>query len=181
MAHFETTQSRREVFRGKVFTVTVDQALLENGRTAEREVVHHNGGACIAALMRDGRVYLVRQFRYPFGREVWELPAGKLEAGEAPLAAAKRELEEECGLAADHWRDLHPIWPTVAYCSEVIHTYLATGLRPVPMHLDEDEFLTPQALPLDEAVAMVLDGRIVDGKTGAALLKVQALRGAGLV
>lgn len=179
MAHFETRTGSEEIYRGRVFTVTKDTVTLENGAEGIREIVHHHGGACVAALTEDNRVYLVRQFRYAFRQEIWELPAGKLEAGEDPLEAAKRELGEEAGLAADHWRDLHPIWPTVGYCSEIIYTYLATGLHPVPMHLDEDEFLTPESLPLDEAVAMCLDGRIVDGKTIAALLKIQALRAKG--
>ena len=179
MAHFEKQLSSQEIYQGRVFTVTKDTVQLENGAEGTREVVHHHGGACVAALTEDGRVYLVRQFRYAFGQEIWELPAGKLEPGEDPLEAAKRELGEEAGLAADHWQDLHPFWPTVGYCSEIIYTYLATGLHPVPMHLDEDEFLTPESLPLDEAVAMCLDGRIVDGKTVAALLKIRALQAEG--
>ena len=179
MAHFENQLSSQEIYQGRVFTVTKDTVQLENGAEGTREVVHHHGGACVAALTEDGRVYLVRQFRYAFGQEIWELPAGKLEPGEDPLEAAKRELGEEAGLAADHWQDLHPVWPTVGYCSEIIYTYLATGLHPVPMHLDEDEFLTPESLPLAEAVAMCLDGRIVDGKTVAALLKIRALQAEG--
>ncbi len=179
MAHFEKQLSSQEIYQGRVFTVTKDTVQLENGAEGTREVVHHHGGACVAALTEDGRVYLVRQFRYAFGQEIWELPAGKLEPGEDPLEAAKRELGEEAGLAADHWQDLHPVWPTVGYCNEIIYTYLATGLHPVPMHLDEDEFLTPESLPLAEAVAMCLDGRIVDGKTVAALLKIRALQAEG--
>ena len=128
---------------------------------------------------KQDRVVLVRQYRYALGQELWELPAGKLEKGEDPFEAAKRELAEECGLVAQHYTDLGEFYPTVGYCSEIIYTYLATGLHPVPMHLDEDEFLTPESLPLDEAVAMCLDGRIVDGKTIAALLKIQALRAKG--
>ena len=121
----------------------------------------------------------VRQYRYALGQELWELPAGKLEPGEEPFEAAKRELAEECGLTADRFVDLQPFYPTVGYCSEVIYTWLATGLHPVPMHLDEGEFLTPEKVPFAEALAMVLDGRIRDGKTVAGLLKVQALRAAG--
>ena len=121
----------------------------------------------------------MRQYRYALGQELWELPAGKLEPGEEPFEAAKRELAEECGLTADRFVDLQPFYPTVGYCSEVIYTWLATGLHPVPMHLDEGEFLTPEKVPFAEALAMVLDGRIRDGKTVAGLLKVQALRAAG--
>ena len=179
MSHSEKQLTSRTVFEGRVFTVTLDRVELENGAESTREVVHHHGGACIAALTDAGEIYLVRQFRYALGQELWELPAGKLEKGEDPFAAARRELAEECGLVAEHFTDLGEFYPTVGYCSEIIYTWLATGLSPCPMHLDEDEFLTPEKLPLDEAVAMALDGRIKDGKTVAALLKIDALRRQG--
>ena len=179
MAHFEKTLSSETRFEGRVFTVTVDKVELENGRTSTREVVHHHGGACIAALTDENEVYLVRQFRYAFGQELWELPAGKLEKGEDPFAAARRELGEECGLTAEHFVDLGPVYPTVGYCSEIIYCWAATGLDPCDMHLDEDEFLTPEKVPFDRAVEMVFSGEIRDGKTVAALLKIKALRDAG--
>ena len=131
MAHFEKQLSSQEIYQGRVFTVTKDTVQLENGAEGTREVVHHHGGACVAALTEDGRVYLVRQFRYAFGQEIWELPAGKLEPGEDPLEAAKRELGEEAGLAADHWQDLHPVWPTVGYCNEIIYTMTLVCCYPI--------------------------------------------------
>ena len=179
MNHSETTLDSRPVFEGRVFTVTFDRVRLENGAESTREVVHHHGGACIAALTDADEIYLVRQYRYALQQEVLELPAGKLEKGEDPFEAAKRELAEESGLVAQHYTDLGEFYPTVGYCSEIIYTWLATGLSPCAMHLDEDEFLTPEKLPLDEAVAMVLDGRIKDGKTAATLLKIDALRRQG--
>lgn len=179
MAHTETRVSGETVFSGKIFEVTLDDVRLENGDTARREIVHHHGGACIAALTEAGEVYMVRQYRYAMGQELWELPAGKLEAGEDPFAAAKRELEEECGLTADRYLDLGPVWPTVGYCTEVIWTWAATGLHETAMHLDEDEFLTPVKLPLDKAVEMVFTGEIRDAKTVAALLKLAELRRRG--
>lgn len=179
MAHYEKRLEGETIYQGKVFRVERDKVELENGNTSIREIVRHNGGACIAALSDEDEVYMVRQFRYAFGKELWELPAGKLEKGEDPFAAAKRELEEECGLVARHFTDLGEFYPTVGYCSEIIYTWLATGLSPCPMHLDEDEFLTPEKLPFDQALAMVLDGRIKDGKTVAAILKIDALRRQG--
>ena len=179
MGHFEQTLSSETRFTGHIFTVTLDQVRLEDGTTAPREVVHHHGGASVLALTEQDEVYLVRQYRYALGQELWELPAGKLEAGEEPFEAAKRELAEECGLTADRFVDLHPFYPTVGYCSEVIYTWLATGLHPVPMHLDEDEFLTPTKMPLEEVCRMVLEGEIRDGKTVAAVLKIKALKEAG--
>ena len=179
MAHFEKTLNSDTRSEGRVFTVTVDKVELENGRTSTREVVHHHGGACIAALTENDEIYLVRQFRYAFGQELWELPAGKLEKGEDPFEAARRELGEECGLTAEHFVDLGPVYPTVGYCTEIIYCWAATGLSPCGMHLDEDEFLTPEKVPFDRAVEMVLSGEIRDGKTVAALLKIKALRDAG--
>ena len=179
MEHTEKTLSVQDIFSGHVVRLTLDKVELENGRSAMREVVHHRGGACIAALTEKDKLYLVRQYRYALGQELWELPAGKLEEGEDPFEAAKRELEEECGLKADQYIDLHPFYPTVGYCSEVIYTWLARGLHPVPMHLDEDEFLTPTKMPLEEVCRMVLDGEIRDGKTVAAVLKIKALKEAG--
>ena len=176
MSHSETQLESRTVFEGRVITVTFDKVRLENGAESTREVVHHHGGACIAALTDEDEIYLVRQYRYALGQELWELPAGKLEKEEDPFEAAKRELAEECGLVAEHYTDLGEFYPTVGYCSEIIYTWLATGLSPCAMHLDEDEFLTPEKLPFREAVAMVLDGRIKDGKTVAAILKIDALR-----
>ena len=100
MPHTETTLSSQEIFNGKVIRVTYDTVRLENGDTSFREVVHHHGGACVLAVTPQDEIYLVKQFRYAMGEEIWELPAGKLEAGEDPFEAAKRELAEECGVLA---------------------------------------------------------------------------------
>ena len=104
--HYEKTLSSEVIFEGRVITLTNDVALLENGETAGREVVHHHGGACILPYFEDGTICMVRQFRYAMQQELWELPAGKLEKGEDPFLAAQRELEEECGLTADHYTSL---------------------------------------------------------------------------
>lgn len=175
MAHFEKTLDSDTRFEGRVFTLTVDTVELENGRTSTREVVHHNGGACIAALTENDEVYLVRQFRYAFGQELWELPAGKLEKGEDPFEAAKRELTEECGVYADEYISLGQVYPTVGYDTEVIYIWAARGLHPAPMHLDADEFLTPERIPLAQAYEMVLSGEIKDAKTVAGILKFKAM------
>ena len=107
-------------------------------------MVHHHGGACILPYFADGTICMVRQFRYAMQQQLWELPAGKLEKGEDPFAAAKRELEEECGLTADNYISLGEFYPTVGYDTEVIYTWVATGLHETKMHLDADEFLTPR-------------------------------------
>ena len=175
MAHSEQTLDSRLIFDGKVIRVTLDTVRLENGDTSMREVVHHHGGACIMPITDQGEVYLVRQFRYALGEEMWELPAGKLEAGEDPFEAAKRELTEECGVYADEYISLGQVYPTVGYDTEVIYIWAARGLHPAPMHLDADEFLTPERIPLAQAYEMVLSGEIKDAKTVAGILKFKAM------
>ena len=175
MAHTETMLESKEIFNGRVIRVTVDKVQLEDGSTSTREIVHHHGGACILPVDADGNITLVRQFRYAFGEEIWELPAGKLEAGEDPFEAAKRELSEECGLTADKYTSLGEFYPTVGYDTEIIYTWVATGLHETRMHLDADEFLTPDRVPLAQAYEMVMRGEIKDGKTIAGVLKLKAL------
>lgn len=175
MVHFEKTLSSENLFEGRIFRVTRSKVLLEDGKTSHREIVCHPGGAAILPMTGQGEVYLVRQFRYAFGRELLEIPAGKLEPGEDPEAAARRELWEECGFSADSVINLMPVYPTVGYDTEVIHMYLAQGLRCGEAHPDPGEFVTAEKLPLKDAVDMVLRGEIRDGKTVAALLKVQLL------
>lgn len=179
MAHFEKQLSSEEIFAGRVISVTLDTVELENGNTGMREVVHHHGGAGVAALNEQGEIYLVRQYRYALDRELIEIPAGKLEPGEDPFETAKRELGEEAGLKAAEYRDLGYIIPTCGYCSEIIYLYAAKDLSPVDQHLDPDEFLSVFTMPLEEAVQLVLSGEITDSKTVAAILKVKALRDAG--
>ena len=171
--HYEKTLTSEVLFEGRVITLTKDTALLENGKTAEREVVHHHGGACILPYFEDGTICMVRQFRYAMQQELWELPAGKLEKGEDPFEAAKRELGEECGLTADNYISLGEFYPTVGYDTEVIYTWVATGLHETKMHLDADEFLTPDRVPLEKAYQMVMSGEIKDGKTIAGILKLK--------
>ena len=176
MPHIETTLESKEIFNGHVIRVTLDTVRLENGDTAYREIVHHHGGACILPVDDEGNVYMVRQFRYALGEEIWELPAGKLEAGEDPFEAAKRELSEECGLTADHFTDLGVLYATVGYDSERIYIWAATGLHPVSQHLDDDEFLDVVKMPFEKALGLVLVGTIRDSKTQVGLLKYALLR-----
>jgi ADP-ribose pyrophosphatase len=172
MKLYEQQLSREVIHKGRIIDLYRDQVKLENGKETIREVVHHPGGVTVLALTDDHQVYVVRQFRYPFQKVLAELPAGKLEVGEDPLEAAKRELEEEAGIRASQWEDLGKLYPTVAYVDEVIHMYFAAGLTPAKQHLDEDEFLEAELVPLDELAEQVLNNEIPDAKTQAAVLKV---------
>lgn len=175
MMHWEKKLDSEEIFKGKIFTVTSDTVLLENDKQALREVVHHNGGACILAMNSQGQVALVRQYRYACGQEMLEVPAGKIEIGEDPRNAAFRELQEEAGLLAHHFVEFGQLYPTVGYCTEIIYMYFASQLEPVPQCLDEDEFVSVVWMSLEEAVQKVLDGEITDSKTMIALLKADKL------
>lgn len=159
------------IFNGKVFDITVDEVLLPDGRTANRELVHHNGGVCVLALLEDGTVPLVRQFRYGACREMLEIPAGKLEKGESPEECGRRELGEECGFLAESFISLGMIYPTPAYCGEIIHMFMARGLSQTDTHLDEDEFLSVEYVPFERLVKMCRNGEIDDAKTIAAVFR----------
>lgn len=174
MQHLEEQLESQTLYDGKIIRVVKDRVRLENGKEAFREVVRHPGGVCVLALTPKQEVLLVRQFRYPYGEELLELPAGKREPGEDPRLCGIRELEEETGYQADEFLDFGRLYPTPGYCSEIIHLFLARGLRPTRQHLDEDEFLDVVKLPLSEALAQVMDGRLPDAKTQIALLKYAA-------
>ena len=171
----ETTRSSETIFEGKVVHLKRDVVILPDGSEAYREVVEHTGGVCIAAVDDERRVFLVDQFRYPIGAVVTELPAGKLERGEDPYAAAVRELREETGCTADEVRSLGSILPSPGYTSERLHLYLATGLHEGTQSLDDGEFLNCYRIPLSEAVSMVRDNRIEDAKSATLLLLADAL------
>ena len=177
MPHTEAMLESKEIFNGRVIRVTLDKVQLEDGTTSTREVVHHHGGACVLPVDADGNVTMVRQFRYALGEELWELPAGKLEAGEDPFEAAKRELSEECGLTADTYTALGVVYPTVGYDSERIYLWAAEGLHTVGQHLDAGEVLDVVKMPFAQALGLVMDGTIRDSKTQVALLKYAQLRG----
>lgn len=171
----EKTIDTKRIFEGRIINLRVDSVLLPNGREAEREVIEHGGAVCIVPMEEDGTVYMVRQFRYPFNEEMLEIPAGKTEPGELVSDTANRELEEEVGMRAGELIYLGEFRPSVAYLTEIIHIYLAKGLRKTQQHLDEDEFLNVEKYPLDSLIQMILENQITDGKTRAALLQVKLM------
>ena len=169
-------------FKGRIINLRQDTVMLPNGNTATREVVEHPGGVCVAALTEDNELLFVRQWRYPYGEETLEIPAGKRDRkDEDPLECGKRELREETGAIAQNYIDLQPLYPTPGYINEVIYCYLATNLTIGEQDTDEDEFLDVIRIPLDKAVDMVLSGEIKDAKTQIAVLKVKLLRDSGKI
>jgi len=176
----EKTIERDYVFKGKVINVRRDTAQLPNGKLANREVVEHTGGVTIAALTDDDELLFVRQFRYPIGEVLMELPAGKLNVGEDPLAAAARELLEETGAVARNFYDLGWIYTSPGYTTERLYLYAADGLTFKGQHLDEDEFLDVLRVPLTEAVRHSATGGYGDAKTDIAILRLDALRRIGM-
>lgn len=172
----EMRVSSEEIFDGQILHLFKDTAMLPNGRVATREVIRHIGAVAVVPLVDDGRVVVERQFRYPINQVITEIPAGKLDSkDEDRLLAAQRELREETGYTADRWTELGVYYPSAAYCDEKIMLYLAQGLHRGERQLDEDEFLNVRMVPLEELVRDVMDGRIPDGKTQVALLKVYYL------
>lgn len=171
MELFEKTINEKTIYEGRIITVHVDDIELPDGKKSKREVVEHSGGVCVAALTEENKLLFVRQFRYPYHKVLLELPAGKLEKGEDPLKAGVRELEEECGAVAQKVIPMGQVYPTVAYCSEIIHLFLATGLQKTKQHLDDGEFLEVEEIPVKDAVDMVMRGEICDSKTAVLVLK----------
>ena len=160
-------------FTGRVIRVTTDEVVLPNGHRAELEVVHHPGGAVAVAVDAGQRVCLLRQYRYAAGGWLWELPAGKLEPGEPPLATAQRELAEEAGVAARQWASLGTCLSSPGVFAEVIHLYLATGIAPATTAHERAELIEIHWLPFATACDWALDGTITDSKTIIGLLRAR--------
>ena len=164
--------ARREIYKGRVFDLTVDRFRDEDeDREFDIEIVQHNGGAAILPVEEDGTLVLIRQWRYPLGHELVEIPAGRIDEGDDPESAARRELEEEAGLQAGRVDSLGSMLPAPGYTTERIHLFLARELTVVPQRLEEDERVEIVRMSLDEALAAVDRGEIDDGKTVVALLR----------
>ena len=165
--------SSRTVYRGPVFHVTSDQVREPSGVTVRRDMVRHSGSVVVMPVDdrgREPRVLLVRQYRHAAAKDLWELTAGRIDPGEEPLAGAKRELEEETGLSARHWKRILFFYSSPGFLDETMAVYLATGLTQGKARPEEDEFISKRFFPLSAAVRMVISGRIQDGKTIAGVL-----------
>lgn len=174
----ETFVSREEIFDGYIVHLVRDTVELPNGAKATREVALHHGAVCVVPVTDEGEIIMERQFRYPFDKVLWEIPAGKLDRDEFDhLEAAKRELREETGYTAEKYICIGDIYPSPAILSESIRMYIATGLKKGDQELDEDEFLEIVKIPFDKVVDMILSGEITDGKTQTAVLKAKLILG----
>ena len=157
------------VYDGKLLKVRSDTVRLPDGGTAEREWIEHPGAVAVIALTDAGELVMERQHRYSLGRDMIEMPAGKIDPGEDPLATAKRELQEETGYTAALWRHVATIHIAIGYSNERIEIYLARDLKQDVAKLDDEEFLEVFTLPLAAALAWVREGKITDAKTVACL------------
>lgn len=175
----EKTLEQNYMYRGKILDFHVDRAELENGRIVKRECVDHHGGVSVAALTEQNELYFVRQYRYPYHEVVLELPAGKLEPGEDPFEAGKRELREETGVVGKDYADLGRLYPSPGYTNEIIYLYACRADTRGANDLDEGEFLEAEKIPLEKAVEMVMSGEIPDAKTQVLVLKTARFVSAG--
>lgn len=159
------------IYDGKLLHVRCDTVCLPNGNTATREWVLHPGASAVLPITEEGDVLLVRQYRYPIGEITLEIPAGKLDTpDEDPLECAKRELSEETGYSAASYEKLTTLATTVGFSNEKIHIYIARGLQAGKQHTDDDEFIHVVKMSLQEALSLVYDGTISDGKSIIAIL-----------
>jgi len=165
--------SSRTVYRGPVFWVTTDEVQEPGGVRARRDVIHHTGSVVVLAVDESRstpRVLLERQYRHAANDFLWELPAGRIDPGESALHAAQRELLEETGYTATHWRRILNFYANPGFVAETMSVYLATGLRAGPAHPEPDEVIHKSLVSLSKAVRMVLDGTIRDAKTISSVL-----------
>ena len=174
----EKTTASELVFDGKILHLYRDDIELPNGEPAERELIRHIGAVCVIPVTDDGYAVMERQYRYPVGEVILEIPAGKLDSkDEDHELAARRELAEETGYQAKQMIPLGKFYPACAYSDEAIWMYLAKGLVKGEQHLDADEFLDVELIPLKDLVKQVLDGQIPDAKTQLAILKAAVHEG----
>ena len=159
------------VYDGRILSLRKDKVLLPNGKESIREIVIHGGGSAVLCE-KDGKILMVKQFRYAYGEEIWEIPAGKVNAGEDPMQVAFRELEEESGVKADKMELMFTVYPSPGYTSEKIRIYRATGVSSGESRLDEDEFLMARWMDKEKLKSMIARGEIKDSKTLIALLAV---------
>ena len=177
----EKLLSSQIVYEGKLFRVTQDRIILPSGHESTRDVVRHNGSVIILAVdnsksKKDPWIVMERQYRHAAGRFLWELPAGKLDPGEEPIAGAQRELEEETGYRAKKWKPLVEYYASPGFLGESMKVFIAEGLIPGNAHPEEDEDIELRLIKLSDILKQVEKGNIMDGKTLSCILLYDHLR-----
>jgi len=162
-------------FTGRIIAVDIETVTFPDGHQFELEVVQHPGGAAVVVLDDKGRVCLLRQYRHVAGQWLWELPAGKIDPGEAPLLTAQRELAEEAGVMATQWHELGEIYTSPGVFKEVIYLYLAQGISPTAVMHEDEELIEIQWLDLQKALEWAKNGQIMDAKTLVGLFRAADL------
>ena len=171
---------QRSIFTGRIFEARVDTVLMPDGSQLTREVVDHPGAVAIVPINDNSEVILVRQYRYPAGQRLLEIPAGTLEPDESPDATAQRELQEEIGFASRNLRALGGFFASPGFCTEFIYLYLARDLVPSKLEGDDDEDINVETIPFSRVDQLIRHGEIQDGKSIAALLMALHLYGGSL-
>ncbi|QGT98984.1 ADP-ribose pyrophosphatase [Candidatus Syntrophocurvum alkaliphilum] len=161
----EKTISTKEIFNGRIVSLRIDEVSLPDGNKSYREIVEHPGAVGVVAIDDENCIWMVKQFRKPVEKEMLEIPAGKLDAGEDTVECAKRELEEETGLTANNWDEILYYYTTPGFSSEILYLYMATELTQGEYNPDKDEFLEVLKIPLEEAYSAIFEGKITDGKS----------------
>ena len=168
----EETQSSKKIFNGRLLKVYHDVAHLPNATIGSREWIKHPGACAVVPIFENQDIMLVKQFRYPVAQIFYEVPAGKIDLKEFPDNTAKRELLEETGLHCEQLFYIGHFYPAIGYADEIIHIYAATGLSQFKSDTDADEFLINKRMTFKEALQMISDGEINDGKTIICLYRV---------
>lgn len=166
----ERTLHTERIYQGRLVGLRVDTVELPSGRTTKREIVEHGGVAAIVVIDSEDNVLLVRQYRKPVERALLEIPAGGMEPGEDALVCARRELEEETGFSAERWEKLGFFYTSPGFCTEDMHLYLATELRPAKNAADDDESIELVRVPLTTVPELIASGEVCDAKSIAGLL-----------
>lgn len=173
----EKTIKSKRIYEGRVIDLRVDEVILPQGKTAIREIVEHAGAVAAVPLLPGGKIILIRQFRKPVEEIIYEIPAGRIEKEEDSRSCIERELKEEIGYRAGKLKRLISYYPSPGFSSELIHLFLATDLEKKEQNLEEDEFLEIVILRFDEALRMIEEGKIRDGKTILGLFLAKQLLG----
>lgn len=169
MVKKEKQVSSKNVFKGKLLDVYLDEVKCQDGTISTREIIRHCKASCVLAFTSDNKIVMERQYRYPYDEVIYELPAGKCDSNEDPKVTALRELEEETGYKASKIKYLGKIYPSCAYTDEIIYCYQAEELTITKTHLDEGEFLEVELLTLDEVLKLIKEDKINDAKTIATI------------